>query len=386
MTERNLNDLTILYVSSDDDVCEQVTAFLHQRCGAVLRAVNGREALKYCNTHSPDMIISDVVMSGIDGLEFSAIVKARNPSMPIILTTTSNDFASLHRAIDIGVDNYVLKPIDLDRLHAAMLKSADSLFKTRALEESHLELEKYRHAAEEERVLVSELMKRMMQPERMVDRYVQYWLESADHVSGDLIAFRRSRNGRLYVMLADSTGHGLPAALNLLPVNHVFYSMVDKGLPVSMIVEEMNWAVKEQSPSDRFVSAFVACIDTPNRFMEVWNGGMPAPVLVNQAGEIYHAFVSSNLPLGILDRSFTAHTEIFQWHHYSQLLAYSDGVVEAENSSGVAWGKHNIERVIANTPAAARFGALHDALHQHLAGHHAFDDTTLLMVDCVMQD
>lgn len=384
MTIHSLSNLTILYVGDDEEVCDQVTTFLREKCGEVLRAANGREALEHCDLHCPDMIISDVVMPEIDGLEFSEISKQRNPSTPIILTTAFNDFASLHRAINIGVDHYVLKPIDLDKLHATMLKSADSLLKTRALEVSRTELETYRHAAEEERVLVSELMKRMMQPERMVDQHVQYWLESADHVSGDLIAFRRSRNGRLYIMLADSTGHGLPAALNLLPVNHVFYSMVDKGLPVSMIVEEMNWAVKEQSPVDRFVSAFVASIDTRNHFMEVWNGGMPTALLTDQAGEIYHSFSSGNLPLGILDRSFTAQTEIFQWNCHSQLLVYSDGFVEAENENGVAWGEHSIHRVIRDTPAELRFDALHNALHDHLGARRAFDDTTLLMVDCTM--
>jgi len=384
MAAHGLSELTVLYVEDDDVLRLQVADFLRGKCGDVLLAANGREALERYDHHYPDIIISDVTMPEIDGLEFAEIIKQRNPSSHFILTITLNDFASLQRALDIGVDNYVIKPIDLDKLHAAVLKRADSLLKTRALKASRTQLEKYHHAAEEERALVSELMKRMMQPERMVDQYVQYWIESADHVSGDLIAFRRSRNGRLYIMLADSTGHGLPAALNLLPVNHVFYSMVDKGLPVAMIVEEMNWAVKEQSPVDRFVSAFVACIDTRNHFMEVWNGGMPSAMLVNQAGEIYHSFGSENLPLGILDRSFTAHTEILQWSCHSQLLIYSDGFVEAENEKKVALGEHNIQRVMRDTPAINRFEELQNALHNHLGTQRAFDDSTLLMIDCPM--
>jgi len=384
MTIHSLSDLTILYVEDDEITRTQVADFLREKCGELLLAANGREALEHYDKRCPDIIISDVMMPVMDGLEFSEIIKKRDPSSHIILTTALTDFAALQRALDIGVDNYVIKPIDLDKLHAAVQKRADSLFRTRALKVSRTQLETYRQAAEEERVLVSELMKRMMQPERMVDQHVQYWLESADHVSGDLIAFRRSRNGRLYIMLADSTGHGLPAALNLLPVNHVFYSMVDKGLPVSMIVEEMNWAVKEQSPADRFVSAFVACIDTRNHFMEVWNGGMPSAMLVDQAGEIYQTFSSDNLPLGILDRSFMAQTNILQWNCHSQLLAFSDGVAEAENRDGVAWGEHNIHRVIKDTPAPQRFDALRSGLRDHLGTQRAFDDTTLLVVDCAM--
>ena len=384
MHDPGLGDLTILYAEDDEEMSGQVAHFLRKKCGKVLLAGNGREALERYGEQRPDMIVSDIMMPEMDGLEFSEIIKRRDPSMPIILTTAFNDSAYLHRAIDVGVDNYVLKPIDLEKLYAAMLKSTDLLLKTRELEISRAQLEAYHQAAEEERALVAELMKRMMQPELMVDRQVHFRLEPADTVCGDLVAFRRARNDRLYIMLADSTGRGLPAALNLLPVNHVFYSMVAKGLPVSQIVEEMNWAVKMQSPSDRFVSAFVACIDTHNHVIESWNGGIPSAMLVGQAGEIYHSLPPANLPLGVLDRTFTAQTEIIQWNRPSQLVIYSDGFVGAENESGVAWGEHNIKRVIGEAPEAKRFDALTDELHGYLGARRASDDMTLLLIDCVM--
>lgn len=384
MSAIDLSELTVLYVEDDEGAREQVAHFLRKKCGHVLLASNGREALELYNECSPDMIVSDIMMPEMGGLEFSKIVRQHDPSIPIILATAFNDASCMHHAIDIGVDNYVLKPIDLDKLYAAMLKSADLLLKTRALEASRMQLKVYHDAAEEERELVSELMKRMMQPELMMDRQVRFWLEPADMVSGDLVAFRRARNGRLYIMLADLTGHGLPAALNLLPVNHIFHSMVEKCYSVAQIVEEMNWAVKVQSPIDRFVAAFVACIDTYNHAIESWNGGIPAAILVNQAGEIYCSLASNNLPLGILGRTFIAQTEIFQWSCHSQLMIYSDGFVDAENENGIAWGEDNIKRIIRETPAAQRFDALTGELHGYLGAQHAFDDMTLLMIDCTM--
>lgn len=384
MSVNDLSGLTVLYVEDDEDAREQVAHFLRKKFGNVLSASNGREAMQYFDECCPDMVISDIMMPEMDGLELSEIVKRRNPTTPVILTTAFNDAAYLLQAIDMGIDNYVLKPIDLNKLYAAMLKSADLLLKTRALEISRTQLEAYHKAAEEERELVSELMKRMMRPDLMVDKQVRFWLEPADMVSGDLVAFRRARNGKLYVMLADSTGHGLPAALNLLPVNHIFYSMADKCFPVAQIVEEMNWAVKVQSPADRFVSAFVACIDTHNHVIETWNGGIPAAMLINHAGEICNSLASNNLPLGIMDRTLVARTKIFQWNCPSQLVVYSDGVVEAENENGVAWGEHNIKRIIEETPMERRFDALTSELHGYLGAQRAFDDMTLLMIDCAM--
>ena len=383
MTEYSLADLTVLYVEDDADAREQVAHFLRKKCGQVVLAGNGIEALELYDEFRPDLVISDIMMPEMDGLEFAEIIKQRNPSMPVILATAFNDATYLHRAIDVGVDNYVLKPIDLGKLYAAMLKCADLLLKTRALEVGRAQLEAYHNSAEQERTLVSGLMKRMMQAELMVDRQVRFWLQPADIVGGDLVAFHRARNNRLYVMLADSTGHGLPAALNLLPVNHIFYRMVARGMQLSQIVEEMNWAIREQSPIDRFVCAFVACIDMHNRIIESWNGGIPSAMLIDAQGEVYHSIAPKNLPLGILDRDFIAQTEVFQWNCSTQLLVYSDGLIEAENEKGVAWGEDAIRRVVKEAPAEQRFDALSDHLNGYLGGQRAFDDMTLLMVDCL---
>ncbi|MCK9200504.1 MAG: SpoIIE family protein phosphatase [Gallionella sp.] len=382
MTNNHLAELVILYTEDDPSIRSQVAHFLSHRCARLILAENGREALELYRAQRPDMIVSDIMMPEMDGLEFAATVKADSPATPIILTTAFNDTDYLLRAIGIGIDEYVLKPINLEKLQAAISRQAEILFNARAFVASKAQLEAYHQAAEEERRLVADLMLRMMRPERLADPQIQYWLQPTDVVGGDLIAASRTQDGRLYVMLADSTGHGLPAALNLLPINHIFYSMVEKSLPVPLIVEEMNWAVKEQSPIDRYVAALIACIDNRNHVVEVWNGGIPAALLVGPNGDVAHSFNSVNLPLGILDRTFTAQTEIFQWSEHSQLVVYSDGIPEAENESGEAFGSNSIKEIIKKNLANERYEALRAALNNHLGSRHAFDDITLLMVDC----
>lgn len=382
MANNHLSGMVILYAEDDEGIREQIAHFLSHRCARLILAENGREALELYRAQRPDMIVSDVLMPEMDGLELAATIKSANPSIPIIVTTAFNDADYLLRAIEIGIDEYVLKPVSLEKLQAALNKQAEILFNARAFVAGKAQLEAYHQAAEEERRLVADLMQRMMRPERLADPQVRHWLQPTDIVGGDLIAVSRAHDGRLYVMLADSTGHGLPAALNLLPVNHIFYSMVEKSLPVSLIAEEMNWAVKEQSPIDRYVAALIACVDSRNHVIEIWNGGIPAALLVGADGNIVHSFNSVNLPLGILDRTFTAQTEMFQWSEHSQLVVYSDGMPEAENENGDAFGGSRIKEVIKQMPANERYEALRAALNSHLGERHAFDDITLLMVDC----
>ncbi|MCE5182198.1 MAG: SpoIIE family protein phosphatase [Betaproteobacteria bacterium] len=382
-TAEELKQFSVLYAEDEEDIRKEVGHFLERHVGKLIVAANGEEALAAFAVHKPDIVISDIMMPAMDGLRLAEAIKERSRTTPVIFTTAFNDVKYLHRAIDLGVDGYVLKPIDLKQLLAVFSKTAALLLKNRELVTSRAQLEAYHQAAEDERRLVAELMERMMRPENLRDPQVRYWLKPTDVVSGDLIALSRSRNRKLYFMLADSTGHGLPAALNLLPVNHIFYSMVSKNLPLTMMVEEMNWAVKEQSPTGRYVAALVACIDLHNRLVEIWNGGIPSAFFIGEDGRGMHTFDSVNLPLGILDRTFTAQTEVFQWSEPGQLVVYSDGLSEAENEAGEPFGLSRIEQVLRQAAPAERFSGLTEALNAHLGGRRAFDDMTLMLVECV---
>lgn len=381
-TPEELQQLTVLYAEDDDKIQKEVVHFLERRVGKLFLAANGEEALAAFIAHKPDIVISDIMMPVMDGLELAAAIKERNHDTPVIFTTAFNDVKYLLQGISLGVDGYVLKPIDLKLLLDTIAKSAGLLLKTRELAISKAQLEAYHQAAEEERHLVADLMGHMMHPENLHDPQLRYWLKPTDFVSGDLIAVSRSRSNKLYLMLADSTGHGLPAALNLLPVNHIFYSMVSKSLPLSLIVEGMNWAVKEQSPAERYVAALIACVDSRNRVVEIWNGGIPSAFFMGSDGETQHNFDSVNLPLGILDRTFTAQTEIYQWNVPGQLVVYSDGFSEAENKDGEPFGLGRIKQELKQAAPDKRFTALTDAVNAHLDGRRAFDDMTLMLVEC----
>ena len=63
-----------------------------------------------------DLIVSDIMMPGNDGFEFARNVRALNENIPILFMTARDDFASKQRGYRIGVDDYMVKPIDLDEL------------------------------------------------------------------------------------------------------------------------------------------------------------------------------------------------------------------------------------------------------------------------------
>lgn len=376
-----IKQISLLYVEDDGAIRPLITHFLERKVGKLWVAENGREGLEMFLKQRPDIVLSDIMMPVMNGLEMTRAIKGAAPDTPVIFCTAFNDANYLLDAIRLRVDGYVLKPIELDELVRAIEKSASLLLARRELLAKNSELELYWRQAEEEKQLVAELMRRMMHPETLRDEELRYHIKQAERVGGDLIAAHRYRN-ELYLMLADSTGHGLAAALNLLPINHIFYSMAGKGLPVSTMVEEMNWAVKQQSPADRFVSALVARVDARNRLVEVWNGGIPSALFVSADGKHDYRFKSGNLPLGILDRSFTAETEIIQWQEAGQLLAFSDGLEEAENSAGEQFGFDRVWQLMTLLPPEKRFDTLVETVYRYIEPCNFRDDVSVMLVNC----
>ena len=77
---------------------------------------NGKEALTVIPEYKPDLVISDIMMPEIDGFEFARTVRSLDENIPILFMTARDDFASKQRGYRAGIDDYMVKPIDLDEL------------------------------------------------------------------------------------------------------------------------------------------------------------------------------------------------------------------------------------------------------------------------------
>lgn len=384
-----LKQFSLLYVEDDEQIREQLEQFFRRRVGAFYVAANGREGLEAYRTHKPDLVVSDILMPEMDGLQMAEQIRAIAPDVPIILTTAFNETDYFLKAIQIGIDNYVLKPVDAGILQNALDKSALVLFQRRELaarkrmmEQMLAELQRYHDAAERENQMVGVLMDRCIRDENLHDPLLRSWIAPAATFSGDLVAAQRAPNGDLYVILADATGHGLAAAMNLLPLSRIFYRMVNKGFSLSAMLRELNGVIREQSTADRFVAVTLARVDTRNRILEVWNGGNP-PAVWLRGGEVLRLFKSNNLALGIVENhQVDVRTEVVQWDEPAQLFLLSDGFVEAENTASEPIGLDALlAKLVLDTPGK-RFSAAVQAVQEHLGGRPAHDDMSLVVVEC----
>ena len=149
------------------------------------------------------------------------------------------------------------------------------------------------------------------------------------------------------------------------------------------LIIEMNQQLRESMPVGRFVAATVVCLDEISLSGEIWIGGTPEAYLINAQGHPTDRFASENLALGILDSDqIEIKPRCFDWTTDSQLLMYSDGLLEAANAEGVQFGSAGVLAAIADTLPVNRFAALEDALAAHLGEIPAADDVSLMIIDC----
>lgn len=106
----------ILVLEDDKELNRTVCAFLNNSGYEAVDCINANEAYDALYENTIDLIVSDIMMPGVDGFEFARNVRDVNNDIPILFMTARDDIASKQRGFRIGVDDYMVKPIDLDEL------------------------------------------------------------------------------------------------------------------------------------------------------------------------------------------------------------------------------------------------------------------------------
>ncbi len=274
--------------------------------------------------------------------------------------------------------------LDNTRLFIGVLRDiSERKLAERKLRENADQLQAYYDHTEGEQQLAMKLVQKQLHRRGLQDPRLHYKVIPAQHFSGDVVAAARSPEGRFYALLADATGHGLAAAISVLPLLTVFYRMVSNDSPVRELVLELNQQLRESMPLGRFVAATVVCLDESRSQGEIWVGGTPEALLFDRGGNLAQEFVSTELPLGIVDNDAIGADPVrFAWSTESQLVLFSDGLIEAEGDAGRQFGKEGLIAGAANTLPGQRFEAIQAALARHLGTGAASDDISLMVIDC----
>ncbi|OCL86539.1 response regulator transcription factor [Arcobacter porcinus] len=119
MKEENiekLKNLTILYVEDEEGIRKNIADSLGYYVKKVIEASNGEEAFDLYKREKPDIILSDIHMPILNGIEFVKKVRQEDRNIPIVMITAFTDKKYLLEAVELHMEKYIVKPIELDEL------------------------------------------------------------------------------------------------------------------------------------------------------------------------------------------------------------------------------------------------------------------------------
>lgn len=106
----------ILVVEDDKELNRTVCSFLHAHGYEAAGCLNATDAYDMLYDAVFDLIVSDIMMPDVDGFELAKNIRKLNENIPILFMTARDDMVSKQRGFGIGVDDYMVKPVDLDEL------------------------------------------------------------------------------------------------------------------------------------------------------------------------------------------------------------------------------------------------------------------------------
>ena len=140
---------TVLYAEDDEQTQESMANILKRLFHTVHLAPNGEVGLELFNKHHPHLVITDIQMPKLNGLDMSKAIKEVAPETPIIITTAFNEERYFLSAIEHGVDSFLFKPIDKQKLFHTLLKTVSQIaYEAKAKELEELKkVEEINHAS-----------------------------------------------------------------------------------------------------------------------------------------------------------------------------------------------------------------------------------------------
>jgi phosphoserine phosphatase RsbU/P len=347
LSDANRDRLRILVVDDNEMNRDMLSRRLQRKSYEVETAVGGQEAIDAVVKNRYSLILLDIMMPEIDGYQVLEEVRRRYDvtELPIIMTTAKAESEDIVKALRMGANDYVTKPIDFQVALARVnthIQLKEAIDRVRWLEQSLAERNEELQSANDymtqslESAARFQLSLLQKSPPTITGLNIGWIYSPCDQLAGDSYGVYPLPKEQLLVYQLDVTGHGVKAALlavtliHLLnpenPGNVVLDSVDGSVIPPAKVVAELNNRFQINEESNQFFTLVYGIYDCSHHLFRYVNAAHSTPVLAGAQTALVEE--ESDLPVGVMPNvAFTENR--LKLLEGQALFLYSDGIIEA---------------------------------------------------------
>ncbi|NPE28735.1 SpoIIE family protein phosphatase [Methanococcoides sp. SA1] len=350
-------------------------SFLKQNALQIFIADSGERALQILdNKVTPDLILLDVMMPGIDGFETCRRIKANKNTadIPVIFMTALDRVDDKIAGFAAGGVDYITKPFQ----HAEVLARITT----------HITLRRKEIELAKDLATGVALQKKFLTPETNLSTTFQkcsYSVQSHSYaygaVTGDFFYPVLLKDTTCGLFFADTCGHGVSAALISMRIVGSLHTMAYATDSPANYLQLLNEDLQGVLPKERFVAAIYLFFNENEIVLS--NAGQPSPLWIS--GNTITEISAGGYPIGQFpEPQYTNKT--ISLTPGDRILLYSDGLVEAENEKNECFGKERLFQLLhmlKDEPLDNVITAINDALNEYVGDVPLEDDISLIILE-----
>ncbi|WP_340677462.1 SpoIIE family protein phosphatase [Paraglaciecola sp.] len=378
-----MDNRRILIIDDDKMFTDLLGTFLEEKNVFVDSVSKLKHARQLLSHTSFDLILLDYYLPDGLGIELMSFLQQKNIDVPVLLITADDDQVTMQKCFVNGVSDYLLKPINMELLWLKMQRCFNAYRVEQQLNLQNKQLERMLDEKHHEEILARHVYRHLAESSKDLHPAIRSYLQSSSAFNGDFFITGKSPNGNYVLMLVDATGHGLAAAISVLPVVSAMRAMVNKGFSLAHLIHEINTKLYAEIPDDRFVACAGIEVNVLRQEVSLFNAGMPDILIMDDHCEVIDTVKADCLPLGILDaRDFTPSIHSRPLIQGEHLLFYSDGLTEQTSRKFEPFSKTEFhEALLACKDAPHVLDAVLSSFERHILNTSIEDDVSVCYVN-----
>lgn len=362
----------ILVVEDDPALLRGLTDNLRCESYDVTTATDGLTAYRMIRSEQPDLVVLDLTLPGLDGLEVCRRVREAGLRTPIVMLTSRSEESDRVRGLELGADDYVSKPFSLPEL-CARIRGILRHRRSWLTETNELRRD-LRSASDVQRGLFPQ----SRPPVSGVD--FAGACVPARVVGGDYFDYFDAGAAGLAMLVADVSGKGASAALLMASLQGSVRSCAPVlGHECGRLAVRLNEIMYATTDAARYATMFYAVLDPPSGMLTYVNAGHVAALMVPADGTVIE-LESHGPPIGLFEsQPFTSRQHTLDRGCW--LVMFSDGILETVDAGNVEFGRDRLVDIVrrhASRPAAEICESVLGGVMAHAGGRPQADDLTIV--------